>query len=534
MAGTGYSSSRVRLTSVQEDTAGTTPSTPRMWTRRFSRWQPRVAGLYVPSSEIRPDRTVGDQVKYGAEAVASLSYDMVPFIHEGPIGSDMQSLFYGFWNVLPEAVKDGTVSTLTSIAATTNVVTCSAVDSFRIGHLVRFSGFTASNGANNGVKRCTTASATVPAFSAAVFVNETAPVGSRMKVVGFAGTSGDITATATGLASTTLDFTTLGLRSGDWIKIGGEATGTKFATAALNGIARVVTVAANALTLDHRPTGWTTDAGTGKTIWVWMGDTIRNGLQQTTQTFQHEMRGNHEASAIDSSWLQVLTGMTATDGTFTGEMNRPLEVSLNFDGMGANLFTSTLDSTPEAASTQSAMPVFVPRMHVKTFIDPQLNNLGGDYVTTPLHLRSFSVSLNNNTTRRESANAAYAASITPQHLTVTGSITSFFDAYSRQWPAEYSRDNLTGSIAIWLCNKITTAASANAGQSAGLLLSIPRVKFMQPTVAQTGGVGQDLVSTYQFTAAVDETVTAASEPGTGSVAKIGVMVSLTNFEYMEF
>lgn len=533
MASTGYSTSRVQLDSVLEDTPGTTPGSPRMWRRRYSRWQPRAAGLYVSPGEIRPDRTAPDQVQYGKEAVASLSYNMLPFIPEGPIGSDMQGLFYSFWNRLPERVKDGTVSTLTGITVTTNVVACTGTDQFKVGHLVRFSGFTATNGANNGIKRCTTASATAPAFSAAGFITETAPVGARMKVVGFAGVSGDITCTATGLGSTTLDFTTLGLRSGDWIKIGGEATANRFATTAQNCIARVVTVAANALTLDHLPTGWTTDNGSGKTIWVWMGDTIRNGITQTAQTFQQTIRGNHEQAAADASFVQVFTGMTVTDGTFTGEMNRPLEVGLNFDGMGANLFTNTLDASPEAASTQAAMPVFVPRMHVKQYIDPQLGNLGGAYLATPLHLRSFSLSINNNTTRRESANSAYAASITPQQLAVTGNVTTYFDAYSHQYVAERSLDNVTGSIAVWLCNKVTTAGSANAGQAPGILLSIPRVKFMQPTVAQVGGVGQDLMNTYQFTAAVDETITPAADPGMSGSNPVGLMVSMTNFEYME-
>ena len=76
-----------------------------------------------------------------------------------------------------------------------------------------------------------------------------------MKVVGFQAASGDITATATGLGSTSLDFTTLGLAVGQWIKIGGSATADKFATAALNSTARITAIAATALTLDHLPHG---------------------------------------------------------------------------------------------------------------------------------------------------------------------------------------------------------------------------------------------------------------------------------------
>ncbi|TGV23899.1 hypothetical protein EN811_31160, partial [bacterium M00.F.Ca.ET.168.01.1.1] len=84
--------------------------------------------------------------------------------------------------------------------------------------------------------------------------DEAAPAAAaRMKVVGFQGSSGDITATSTGIGSTTLDFTTLGLTVGQWIKIGGIAAGEQFATAALNTFARITAIAANALTLDNLP-----------------------------------------------------------------------------------------------------------------------------------------------------------------------------------------------------------------------------------------------------------------------------------------
>ena len=56
-----------------------------------------------------------------------------------------------------------------------------------------------------------------------------------VKVVGFQGATGDVTATATGLGSTLLDFTTLGLSAGQWIWVGGDTSGVKFATAACNG-----------------------------------------------------------------------------------------------------------------------------------------------------------------------------------------------------------------------------------------------------------------------------------------------------------
>lgn len=98
-----------------------------------------------------------------------------------------------------------------------------------------------------------------------------------LEVAGFRGASADITMTSGGnLASTVLDFTTLGLTVGQFIKIGGADTITQFATAANNGYARIVTIAAALLTLDKRSATFVTDAGTGKTIDIYFGRFVRN------------------------------------------------------------------------------------------------------------------------------------------------------------------------------------------------------------------------------------------------------------------
>ena len=145
---------------------------------------------------------------------------------------------------------------------------------------------------------------------------ETAPPGTgRLKVVGFQGASGDITATAGGLGSTSLDFTTLGLAVGQWIKVGGTAAGDRFATAGLNDWARIVAISANALTLDNKPSGWTTDAGTSKTIKVWFGDYIKNGVTKTALTLEKGFLGQDTPTYI------ALRGMTVN--TFEMSMARP-------------------------------------------------------------------------------------------------------------------------------------------------------------------------------------------------------------------
>ncbi len=108
-----------------------------------------------------------------------------------------------------------------------------------------------------------------------------------MKVVGFMGTAGDINATASGISSTTLDFTTVAaLVPGKWLKLGGAGSGNRFVTAALNTWVRLTKVAAHALTFDNLPSGWAIETGTGLTIKVWFGDYIRNGVTATSGTVE--------------------------------------------------------------------------------------------------------------------------------------------------------------------------------------------------------------------------------------------------------
>src|SRR5215468_5239744 len=102
--------------------------------------------------------------------------------------------------------------------------------------------------ANNKLARVSASSVTTIVYPSATFTAETAPIpaGATVRQVGFEGASGDLAAVTVGgngLQSTTLDFTTLGLSPGRWIKVGdGDNAGHSFATAADNGFCRISAV----------------------------------------------------------------------------------------------------------------------------------------------------------------------------------------------------------------------------------------------------------------------------------------------------
>jgi hypothetical protein len=93
---------------------------------------------------------------------------------------------------------------------------------------------------------------------------------------------------ALALTSTALNFTTLGLIVGQWIKISNEGGAFSFNTAVNNGYARISAIAATRLSFDITQGIFAADTGAGKTIRLYFGDTIRNGTTQFTYRIEKQ------------------------------------------------------------------------------------------------------------------------------------------------------------------------------------------------------------------------------------------------------
>jgi hypothetical protein len=150
---------------------------------------------------------------------------------------------------------------------------------FIVNSLIK--GFNFANAANNAVNVVTAITTDVSVEVAdGQLVDETPPADAYIKVVGHIGAAGDIDVDNSGslptLTSTTLDFTTLGLVPGQWIFIGSDTVGEKFANAANNGFKRIRSIAANVLTLDKSELAMITEASTTETIHLYFGDVLRN------------------------------------------------------------------------------------------------------------------------------------------------------------------------------------------------------------------------------------------------------------------
>lgn len=271
------SSNRVQLAAVLENTIGTTPGTPRMRKVRMTGESLKYAPTFVDSDAIRDDRMSDAPIQVFKENSGGVNVEMHYPVPDSVLSNFIASAMFRDWINTPTRYNDGTSdSVITDIGTTANAIAFTTGAAFVVGHLVRTTGFGVSG--NNGLFPVTTGGATSLVSTGASFTAETAPPAeARVKVVGFQGTSGDITATATGLGSTTLDFTTVGVSPGMFIKIGGSGSGFRFATELLNTWVRATAVTAHAITCDHLPSGWTTDTGSGKTIRVFTSDYNANG-----------------------------------------------------------------------------------------------------------------------------------------------------------------------------------------------------------------------------------------------------------------
>lgn len=481
------SSNRLQFAFGREATPGTAAS--RMRRARFTSESLQYKPIFVNSDEIRPDRMNSDPIKVNETNDGSVEFEF-SYPHPDSFLSDgIRSALFNDWVQTPSRDNDGTAdSIIQGVAATGQVVTVSTGAAFAAGQLVRFSGFT--NASNNGTFKVTTASATVPAFTGAGLVDETAPpANARMKVVGVEGASADITAVADGLGSTALNWTTLGLTVGQWVKIGGTAVGNRFATAANNGWARIIAIAATKLTLDNLPSGWATDTGTGKTIRVWYGDTIRNGTTMTALSLERGFMGQTVPSYIDQLGMVVDKYDLAmpTEGKVTG--------SFSFMGLTGSAGTTPISANPDPATTAAIM---ASNVNVGRIAE------SGAVLSAPNYVKSAKFSTMNNLRAKTAVGTVGAIEISSGEFEATAELETYF-----------------GDLTLY--SKLLAGTPGNINTRAGknsqfVIIALPRVTFTEGN-PNAGGNNQDVTLPLKATASMD-TLTSS-------------MIIIDRFEYAE-
>lgn len=483
------SSNRTQLSIVREDVLGVTPDTPRMRKMRITGEGLTYSPTYIDSDEIRDDRMLGDPIEVMKAASGPVNFETSYPEDETPLSEVFRSALFNPWVNTPQFSNDGTADSVITDAGTvadTFAVTAGGA-AVVANHIVRSIGFT--NSANNQVFVAIAGTGTTVKGASLALTAETAPPGTaKLKVVGFQGASGDITALADGIGSTALDFTTLGLSVGQWLKVGGTLDASQFAFLVTAGAkarkaawGRIIAITAHKITMDNLPAGdvngvgaWDTDDGTGKTIRVWFGDRIKNGTTFTSMTIERGFLGQTVPSYIVGRGLAV--------NTLTQEINSGDKIKgvATFTGMGGGASTVTLDASPEPVT---ANPVMAANQNVGRL------GVNGATLAKPNWCKAFTMQIDNNLTALDAVDDDSPVDLDAGENKVTGKVTTYFGSLD-EVNAFYAGDP----------RSINARIDKN-GQA--LIYQIPRAIYRGGGNPNASGKNQQVMADFDYQASFD-------------------------------
>ncbi|HLL28581.1 MAG TPA: phage tail tube protein [Xanthobacteraceae bacterium] len=392
---------------VAEVTPGVTPASPAMKAIRLTSSGLKFSPNRTESNELQADRQVADQI-------------LVGLTNEGPIGNELsfqafddflEATFQGTWANKPYKACVNADTEISDLSTTTATVDSGGA-AFKAGMLVLTNGF-ATPGNNGILSRVASSSATTVVFPASSFTAEASvPAGAYLRVVGFQGASGDLVAVADGITSTSLDFTTLGLNVGEWVKIGGDIAGNQFATAGCNGWAQIKAIAANKLTFNVLPPSWATDAGTGKTVQVFAGDQVKNGVTQRSFTIERQQQD------LVSPSYEYFRGCQFDKFSATVKANAVIDLQFDVVGLGASAGTVRASGATDVAAP--TFPVMNSASNILELIE------GGSPITGPSFVMELGFQIANNLAGQPAVASLSSVGIRNGEFSVSGPLTAYF------------------------------------------------------------------------------------------------------------
>ena len=347
----------------------------------------------------------------------------------------LQGFFFADARQLPstQALNAAAVPLTGVTASSKTYAAASGLGSFAANQIVFASGFT--NATNNGLK--TVASST----AGTVVVNETLtdeaspPAAAKLETVGFQFASGDISLAVTSgipsLVATAADFTTLpGLIPGLWVFIGGDAAGTRFANNV--GYARIKSIAAKAIVFDDTSFTPATEAGTGKTIRLFVGTVVKN---EKTPSLIKRRSYNIErqlGSGPTSTQAEYLEGAVANEFTLNVPQADKLNADLTFVACdnthrsgeaGDEIKGGTRVGVAGEDAYNTSSDIYRIKMSV---IDPASSNPSALFG----YVSEANVSINNNVSPNKAIGTLGAFDTSAGNFEVGGSITAYFTTIS--------------------------------------------------------------------------------------------------------
>lgn len=450
--------------------------------RTITRISPEtVPGTTDSNPAFRTLRTTGSGVSYSPETVTSQELPgqsrrfkdlrLVGYEAGGELPHEVawdegffelwEAAMFGTWALMTE--KEGATAITDVDAASDTYTTTAASPAWAEGMLVRASGF--ADAANNGLFRALSGSGSTALVTADGRADETPGATARLKMVGFRAVEGDLAAASPAntltISASSGDFTDYGLVPGMWIKMSGW-TG---AAVANNGWARIASITATVLTLDVVPTGFVTNAGTGMTISIWVGDYLRDGITTRSFTVEREFpdldtplyeysRGHRVNASLEMSSRSILTGAFA----LVGEEADPFTTS-RISG-----------ATTVAAGDADVMDA-----------SNNVMELGEDGAPLPgdNEVLSFSLSVENNLRRKPAVGTRGAVGVVPGRALITADLETYFGSADL---ANKVRANTESSFHVRLQDDLGTR---------GFIFDMPRIKYTGGGDPEVSGVDTD-------------------------------------------
>lgn len=328
-------------------------------------------------------------------------------------------------------VEFGGSSEITNVDGTgEDFEAASGLDAFATNDLVFGKGF--NDLANNGI-HLVTAAAAASLTVGSDLEDETPPAGAQLIRVGVQGVAGDIDVDVTGTfpayTSSTLDFTTLALKEGEWIFVGGDLAIEAFTTAANNGFKRVRSIAANRLEVDKSPVAMADESSTTETIRIFFGRHLRN--ESGTDIVRHSYNLERTLGAPDDAQpaqiqSEYITGAIGSELTLTINTADKVNYDLSFLGIDHENRTGVegvkAGSRPNADggdmfNTSSDFSRFKMAVHVD-----------GDEAPSALFafVTAANLVINNNLSPNKAVSVLGAFDVTAGTFTVNGTVTAYF------------------------------------------------------------------------------------------------------------
>lgn len=377
----------------------------------------------VARNPINPSRQRKKGVVTDLEASGGFQSDLTQ--------SNLADLFQGFF--FADFRRKGE-EVATNIDGTNDEFDVASTTGFYVGSLVYAAGH--ADAANNGLHYIDAVVTNTSLGTTSNLVNDASPDGTLV-VVGFEGASADLAIDASGtlpaLTSVAKDLTELGLVEGEWVYIGGDAAGTQFATAANNGFKRVRSITANRVEFDKSDQAMVTDAGTGKTIRIFLARVLKNetGALIKRRTYQLERTlGAPDDASPSQIQSEYLVGAVANELKLNVPTAEKVTAELSFVGLD---FEQRTGATGVKSGDR---PALTEADAFNTSSDVTRLNMAvieaGNEAPTPLFafVTELSVMVNNNVSAAKAVGVLGGFDTIAGTFAVSGNVTAYFSNVS--------------------------------------------------------------------------------------------------------